>query len=78
MVSVHDVMAETLPQVKVISELLEQMAVFPAALPVVPGRRWSRLDWSGNYLKGSARGLSCDLTDDGRINVLLPQNPYQL
>ena len=49
LVSVHDVMPETLPQVKAIIGLLERLAVFPAALLVVPGRRWSRADIA--YLK---------------------------
>lgn len=49
LVSVHDVMPETLPQVKAIIGLLERLAVFPATLLVVPGRRWSRADIA--YLK---------------------------
>lgn len=41
-VSVHDVMPETLPRVKEIIGLLERMRAFPVTLLVVPGRQWSK------------------------------------
>jgi len=49
LVSVHDVMPETLERVKPIIGLLERLGVFPSTLLVVPGRCWSRADLS--YLK---------------------------
>jgi len=39
-VSVHDVMPETLPQAMEIIGFLEKIKVFPASLLVVPGRAW--------------------------------------
>lgn len=39
-VSVHDVMPETLPKVTEILRFLETMAVFPVTLLVVPGQPW--------------------------------------
>lgn len=44
LVSVHDVMPETLPAVRRILELLEHHDLAPATLLVVPGRDWSAED----------------------------------
>lgn len=41
LVSVHDVMPETLPRVMDILRFLEKHRVFPATLLVVPGRDWT-------------------------------------
>jgi len=43
-VSIHDVMPETLGRVTEIIRLLERLTVFPATLLVVPGREWSKSD----------------------------------
>ncbi len=44
LVSIHDVMPDTLPQVLAILRFLEARAVFPATLLVVPGCQWSKND----------------------------------
>ena len=44
LVSIHDVMPETLPQVLAILRFLEARAVFPVTLLVVPGCQWSKND----------------------------------
>ncbi|MBS3757416.1 MAG: polysaccharide deacetylase family protein [Desulfobacterales bacterium] len=43
-VSIHDVMPETLPRVMEILGFLEKAAVFPVTLLVVPGRSWPARD----------------------------------
>lgn len=48
-VSVHDVMPETMGAVEAAVNLLERLSAFPAALLVVPGRNWTQRDIS--YLK---------------------------
>jgi hypothetical protein len=44
LVSIHDVMPETLPKVWAIIRFLETRAVFPVTLLVVPGCQWSKND----------------------------------
>jgi len=44
LVSIHDVMPETLPKVWAILRFLEALAVFPVTLLVVPGCQWSKHD----------------------------------
>ncbi len=44
LVSIHDVMPETLPRVMDILRFLEKNSVFPATLLVVPGRPWPARD----------------------------------
>lgn len=61
-VSIHDVMPETLPRVKEILRLLERMAVHPATLLIVPGRSWSRTDIA--WVKSLQRS-GCELAGHG-------------
>ena len=46
-VSVHDVMPQTLPQIEAILEKLKKRPVAPVTILVVPGKQWSgqQLDW---------------------------------
>jgi len=46
-VSVHDVMPETLPEIKAILEKLKGLNVSPVTILVVPGKEWSarQIDW---------------------------------
>ncbi|MGJ3241736.1 MAG: polysaccharide deacetylase family protein [Opitutales bacterium] len=50
LVSLHDVMPETLPRVRSCLERLEALAVAPVTLLVVPGRAWSKSDLA--WLRG--------------------------
>ncbi len=43
-VSIHDVMPETLGRVTEIIRVLERLTVFPVTLLIVPGREWSKSD----------------------------------
>lgn len=61
-VSIHDVMPETLPRVQEILRLLERMAVHPATLLVVPGRKWPQKDIA--CVKSLQRS-GCDLAGHG-------------
>lgn len=46
-VSVHDVMPETLPEIQTVLKKLESLAVAPVTILVVPGKDWStsQIDW---------------------------------
>jgi uncharacterized protein len=62
LVSVHDVMPETLPQVERILSLLDAEGVAPVTLLVVPGAGWSR-DGIARLHRFQARG--CELAGHG-------------
>ena len=65
LVSVHDVMPETLPQVERILDLLEREGVAPVTLLVVPGADWGRGDIE-RLCGFQARG--CELAGHGWVH----------